>query len=489
MTITPTPPPVTGLRDLSTETRMIATPWSRMVRGIGLGQHPVDHDPVVARRIRWTFDRLATRVPASPYTHFSGRLADLILDVTDPVRPVPRAEVAARLGPVLDAARAEPNPYWRLMAGCILMDSVAKLGLDPALLSEGGQDVPGEVLAVVDDIAPDGIADENAGRHGDYEKMSACSAVFLAFGQLGLTDRLVSGPRNHVAEALDLLERVPSPFFRGRGGSTLLSVLFLLGQGALVLDGPRDYLRETLDHLDRADELADPPAFPSVMSPSFPRVYPLLTMLNSIAFSGRAEYMTYGRDRLAEARDLMARLAPVERTHMGLYYLMALHNLGRLSDQVPDLDGFVEALVGQWRDIDPGSDFFLNGIAYPYLLQTASLTGRLDLITGEALQRLVDSFPDLDRTSQDRSNRPYPVSYVVNVLGEIGESKRLYTPTARYGGDSAVGWVVDRLSEGGRAEGSRLFMLDHALISWALRLRGAGSRETDLFRKFRFVKG
>lgn len=480
---------MTGLRDLSTETRMIATPWSRMVRGIGLGQHPIDHDPAVAARIRWTFDRLAARVPADPYTLFSRLLADLVLDVTDPVRPVPQADLTARLGPILDAARAEPNPYWRLMAGCILMDSVAKLGLDPALLTGSGRDVPGEVLAGVDDIAPDRIEDENAGRHGHYEKLSACSAVFLAFGQLGLTDRLVSGPRNHVGEALDLLERVPSPFFRGRGGSTLLSVLFLLGQGALVFDGPRDYVRETLDHLDRADELDDPPAFPSAMSASFPKVYPLLTMLNSVALSGRAEYLTYGRDRLAEARDLMAGLAPAERTHMGLYYLVALHNLGRLEDQVPDLDGFVEALVGQWRDIDPGSDYFLNGIACPYLIQTALLTGRLDLVTDETLRRLVDSFPDLDRTPQDRSNRPYPVSYVLNVLGEIGESDRLFTPTARYGGDSAVGWVVDRLSEGGQAEGSRLFMLDHALISWARRLRGAGSGETDLFRQFRFPSG
>ena len=42
---------------------------------------------------------------------------------------------------------------------------------------------------------------------------------------------------------------------------------------------------------------------------------------------------------------------------------------------------------------------------------------------------------------------------------------------------SAVEWVVSRISPDGRDEGNRLFMLDHALINWALRQRGLGAPE------------
>ncbi|GHF50295.1 hypothetical protein FHX82_003874 [Amycolatopsis bartoniae] len=471
-------PPVTGLADLTAESRMIATPWSRMVRGIGLGQYPVEYDPVAAARIRDAFGRLTAKTSGA-YTRFSRLLAELVLDVADPSSG---ADVEKALGPVLEAARAERNPYWRLMAGCILMDAFAKLGLDSSLL--GG--LPAEVLAVLDEIEPNQIKDENQGRHGDYERLSASTAVFLALGQLGLADRLVSGPRNHVREALALLDRVPAPFFRGRGGSMLFSVLSLLGFDSLALDGERDHLREVLDYLDRADELNLPPAFPQPMSPAFPKVYPLLTMLNAIAMTGREEYLTYGRDRLAEAKELLGALGPVERTHMGLYYLVALHNLGRLDEQVPDLGTFVTELVGQWRDIDPGENFFLHGIAYPYLIETAMVTGRTELLTGELLDRLADAFPSLDRTPLDRANRPYPFSYALNMFGEIGAADRLFTPRARYGGRSPVEWVIEHLSEDAREEGSRLYMLDHALVSYALRLRGAGRGETELFRSFRF---
>ncbi|GAA2150650.1 hypothetical protein GCM10009760_45250 [Kitasatospora kazusensis] len=491
MAIAPTPLPVAGLDDLSNESRMITTPWSRMVRGIGLGQYPVDYDPAAAARIRRTFELLAAKVPAShSYTTFSRLLADLVLKAADPADGFgPERSpggVEQALGPVLDAVRSEQNPYYRLMAGCILMDAFAKLGLDRTLLADGERDFPGEILAVLDRIEPDRIEDENNGRHGEYERLSACSAVFLAFGQLGLQDRLVSGPRNYVRESLDLLERIPGPFFRGRGGSMLFSVISLLGYDALIFDGDRDYLKEVLDYLDRADELDNPPSFPSPMTPAFPKVYPLLTVLNAIAVSGRAEYLTYRKDRLAEAAELMAGIAPVERTHMGLYYLVALHNLGRLEERIPDLDTFVEGVVGQWEQVDPGADFFLNGISYPYIIQTAMVSGRADLLTDETLDRLVDCFPDMDRTDQDRANRPYPVSYVLNILGEVGAADRLFEPRARYGGSSPMAWIVDHLSEDGRAEGTRLTMLDHALVSYALRLRGAGRGETELFRNLRF---
>ncbi|WP_329456495.1 hypothetical protein [Streptomyces sp. NBC_01497] len=491
MTFVTFPVPVDGLHHLSNETRMIATPWSRMVRGIGLGQHPIAYNPVAAARIRHAFALLAAKgAESSAYTRFSRLLAHFVLDVTDPARCLHRRDLEADLGPILATVRAEENPYFRVMAGCVLMDAFAKLGLDRTLLVGADADFAAETLDVVDTIEADRIKDENAGRHGHYEKLSAYTAAFLAIGQLGLGERLVTGPRHYVREALALLEKIPAPFFRGRGGAMLLSVISLLGhERHIVDDNGRDHIKEVLTHLDRAGELDNPPAFPQPMSAAFTRVYPLLTMLNAIAMSGRPEeYLSYGRDRLAEAKDLMAGLRPVERTHMGLYYLVALHNLGRLRDQIPDLDGFVEGIVGEWRRTDPGANYFLNGISYPYILQTALLTGRTDLIEPTALDRLVDCFPDLDRTDDDRVNRPYPFAYALNVLAELGSAHLLFEPRDSYGGATPISWVIDRLSDQGREE-PRLYMLNHALVSYALRLRGPGREATALFQEFDFHRG
>lgn len=484
MTVTGGAAAVTGLADLGAESRVIATPWSRMVRGIGLGQHPVAHDGGVAALLRRALEMLQVKLGHShAYTLFAIRLTALILDITDPAITLSRRDVDSALDSITATIRAVPNPYHRLMAGCILMDAASKLNLDVELLLAPRRDVPTETLAALDAIRPNGIADENRGRHGDYERLSASTAVFLAHAQLGLGDRLTTR-RDHVGEALDLLDRVPSPFFRGRGGSMLFSVLSLMGLDERVHDGPVDYVARTFDCLDRADELP-PPVFPNPMTASFSRTYPLVTMLNAVAMSGRDAYLQYGGDRLDEIADLMARLAPVERTHMGLYYVIALNNLGRLESEIPSLDTFVEGVVGQWRQIDPGDGFFLNGIAYPYMIQTAMVTGRMDLVTDETVRRLVESFPDLDRTDFDRTNRPYPLSYTLNILGEIGKLDSLYTPSDRYDGESALPWVIGRLSHGGVEEGSRMTMIGHALVSAALRLRGPGST-TALFSDFRF---
>jgi hypothetical protein len=114
------------------------------------------------------------------------------------------------------------------------------------------------------------------------------------------------------------------------------------------------------------------------------------------------------------------------------------------------------------------------------------ITGRMALIPDEALERMVDSFPDFDRTEKDRANSAFPVSYVLNVLGEIGAADLIFTPRARYAGSSAMAWVVDHMSEGAKDEGTRLYMINHALVSYALRLRGADARETELFKNFQF---
>jgi hypothetical protein len=466
---------------------MISAPWSRMIRGIGLGQYPIDYDPAIAGHIRATFDQLAAKVlPSNTYTLFCRVLADFVLTVCDTTGGRDRAEIAQGVRPLLDAARAERNPYYRAMAGSLIMDSFAKLGLPVSLLVNSELDFPAEVLGALDEIEPDQIPDENRGRHGDYERLSASSTVFLALGQLGLKDRLVTADRNHIVDALNLLENIPAPYFRGRSGSMFLSVTALLGYESYILDGDRDYLKEVLHYLTRADELGIFPSFPNPIPTAWSKVYPLLTMLNAVAMCGRPEYLNTPIDWLAEARRLLAEIPWDDRVHMSQYYLVALYNLGRLREQIPDLDAYLADIVAVLDLVDPGANFFPNGIAYPYIVEVAMQTGYLHLIPDEALAHMVDSFPDYERTAADRANKAFPVSYVLNVLGEIGAPDLIFGPRARFDGSSAMAWVVDHVSDGAMAEGTRLYMINHALVSYALRLRGADAPETELFRNFRF---
>ncbi|MEV4559832.1 hypothetical protein AB0K51_22935 [Kitasatospora sp. NPDC049285] len=477
--------PISGLHDMSNESRMIATPWSRMLRGIGLGQYPIGYDAAVAGHIRDAFDRLAAKVsPSDGYTLFSRAMAEFILKVN--AGGEDRDWLAPAVPPLLDAVRAVPNPYYRATAGSILMDAFAKLGLDVSLLVNDELDFPAEVLGMLDQIAPDAIPDENQGRHGEYERVSACCTVFLAIGQLGLRERLVTAERNHVVEALDLLDRIPIPYFCGRVGGMLMSVIALLGYTEHIFDGERDYMQEVLDYLTRADEVGNWPAFPNPMPLPWKKVYPLLTMLNAVAMCGRSEYLTRPIDALAEARSLMDQIPWTTKVHMSQYYVIALHNLGRLADQLPDLDGFLTDVAAVLDVVDPGENFSPRGNAYPYIIELSMMNGRMDLIPDAALVRMADSFPDLDSTEDNRANRSFPVSYVLNILGEIGAWELMFAPRARYGGESAISWVIDNLSEGAKEEGDRISMLDHALVSCALRLRGADAPETELFGSFTF---
>lgn len=480
-------PQVHGLSELSAESRIISTPWSRMVRGIGLGQYPIDYDPTVAGHLRDTFEKLTNKVPSSDsYTLFCQALTDFVLHVSDPATTFGPAEIEQAVGPLLAAARAEKNPYYRLLAGCLVIDSWAKLDLDTSLLVNAELDFPAEVLDMAVGIAPDQINDDNRGRHGDYERISAYTAAFLALGQIGLKDRLVTDEHNYIVEALELLQNVPAPFYRGRGGSMLLSVIALLGYEEYIFDGDRDYMKETLDYLARADELQIFPSLPQEITVAWAKVYPLLTMLNAIAAGGRAQYLTDPIDWLAEAKALLAETPSAERSHMSQYYIVALHNLGRLRDELPDLDAYVAEVVAEMDVVDPGADFFTSGIAYPYIIEAAMLAGRLDLVPQKALDRMVDSFADLEKTAADRANRAFPVSYALNILGEIGATELIFTPRSSYGGISAMTWVIDHISDDAQEEGAKLYMINHALVSYALRLRGSGAKESALFRDFQF---
>jgi hypothetical protein len=477
--------PVRGLNDLGGESRMIATPWSRMVRGLALGQYPVGYDPTVAEHLRTAFDLIDSKLPeVDGYMRFCGLLGRLVLDVTAPCANIARLDLPGAIEQIVDAIRNEPNPYYRVGAGCILLESFAKLHLDATALINERNDFAQELLSMIDQIGSDNIQDNNAGRHGEYEKLFAYTALFLSFGHLGIHDRLISGSRNPIVSALSVLDRIPAPFFRGRAGSMLFSTISLLGYDALIFDGQRDYLRDVLDYMDSTNSATIPVTFPQPTTPTFQRVYPLVTMLNAIAMSGRRTYLSYGRDRLDDMKSYWEELAPPEKAHMSLYYIIALYNLGKLEEQIPDLNRFVEELVDSLTVLDPGANFFLHGLSNAYIIETAMLTGRMDLIDEAKLTRMVDCFTDLDQSDVDRINRPYPFSYALNVLGEIGQMSLLFKPRERYDGLSATEWIVRHISGGGRAEGNRLFMLGNSLVSQALRLRYVRARETPIFERF-----
>lgn len=474
-------PPITGLDDLSAESRMLATPWSRIVRGLALGQHPVGHDAAVEALIRKSIGQLRTKTANNdPYTEFSAKLIDLILFTVAPDDghrdDGHRDEgIRERAVSAVQTIGAIENPYSRAVAGTILIDAMAKLGLDVQDFDDDVRRVVEDTLSAVDAIEPDAIQDENQGRHGDYERLSAFTAVFFAFNRPGLKEALATDGRDRIGEALNTIEHVPTPYFRGRGGSMLIASIALLGEERRLRGDDRDVVESVLEWMDRVDELELYPAFPSSMSPAFIKTYPLLAMLGGISsLDDPSAYLDSGADRLGQASELMVRIAPVERTHMALYYVMALFNLGKLDEQLPKLDSFVEMVVGSWRDIDPGEDYFLSGIAYSYLVQLAYFTGRTDLIVPEMIDGMLGAFRTMEEDDEARANRPYPFAYVVNVLGEIGLGNRLHEPHPGYDGESPYGWVIDHMSENAVLESSRLYMLDHALISWALRLRPVG---------------
>jgi predicted MPP superfamily phosphohydrolase len=472
------------LNSLSNESRIIATPWSRLVRGIGLGQYVTNYNPIYASHIKKSFKSLLDKVlPENTYTLFSSLLTNLILNITNPNNEIASFDIERAIAEIISVIQTESNPYWCLTAGCILIDTVVKLDLDRSLLIKNDYDFPNELLAIIDKIQPNKIKDENIGKHGDYEKISAFTTLFLSFGQLNIQQRLIKDKRNYIIESLNTLAKIPSPFFRGRGGSMLMSAILLIGFGSFIFDERHDYMAETLDYLDKADQLNNSPTFPQPMSAAFSKCYPLLTMLNTIAISGKHEYLSYGKDRLVEAKRLFKKLSSVEQTHMGLYYIIALNNLDLLEKGKTNFDQIVENIISQWKVINPGENYFLHGISYSYIIETAMITNRLDLISPETIDRLIEAFVELDKNEDDCINRPYPFGYALNALGEIGMSEKMFIPHIKYAGKSPINWIISKISCGGRKEGSRLYILNHALINYALRFRNKNNH-LDLFSKF-----
>src|ERR1051326_2114062 len=104
-----------------------------------------------------------------------------------------------------------------------------------------------------------------------------------------------------------------------------MCVVILLGFDRFIFDGERDYMKEVMHYLSRADKVRIYPSFPQKLPVAWSKVYPLLTMLNAIAMSGRPEYLSDPIDWLAEAKDLLEQVPWDDRVHMSQYYIVALH--------------------------------------------------------------------------------------------------------------------------------------------------------------------
>ena len=479
-----------GMAAMAPESRVICTPWSRMVRGLALGQYPVGYDDAITGIVTQARDILTQQVTKpTGYLRFALQLAELGIALNRPGARVTQDELQTRATGLMNALRTETNPYYAAVGGGILFDAFAKFRLDIFLLVNSTRDFAAEMLDAIDRIQPDQIKDENAGNHGEYEKLFAYTSIFLGIGQAGLTNRLTSGPRNYVREALHLIQTVPSPFFKGRGCSMLFSVLSAIGLDGMIFDDGHDFMKEVLEHVDRDDSVDFPLRFPQPITRAYVKIYPRITMLNAIAISGRHEYASMGHDRVAELKLLWAELEPAEKMHQSLYYLIALHNLGRTEQEIGSVHVLMDELLGYLDVVDPGANFFLNGLSHAYIVESAMLTGRLGDIPPQEIDRIAGCLKRMDATPIDRASRAYPFSYNLNALGEIGEAGALMSPNPVYGGVSAFSWLVGQFSPDGQTEGSRLLMLGNALMGLSLRLRPKEHLSTPMFNDFARRRG
>lgn len=471
-----------GPADMSNESRVFFSPWSRLARGTGLGPHTIDFDATTARRLRDSFDALKDKVPADhAYNQFSRLLTELILDAEDPAVQMTSAELTRRTEAILNALDGEKSPYAFVTAASILMDAYAKLGLDPTLLVNASRDLLGESLQKIQTIPfkEDGI-------YGYYERVTAYTGLFVAAGQLGFGDRLV-GETDHVQTALDQLQTIPSPWNRGRGASMLFAALKVLGFESYLTENGRDYIRETFDYIDRADELDIWPTFPAVpLTHAYFTIEPYLTMLNAVSVLGKPEYLTYKEDRIEKVRGMMERLSPEEKMLIAEYYLLTLHNLGVMGRVVPDVDAYLSDLLKELDGLNAAPHWFPNGVAYPYAMEAAWFFGRSDLVTEKQIDHMIESMPGFT-DDKDTANWGHPVSYILNTLGQMDRLDKIFEPNAVYQNQPPMLWAIDRFAGNETGLQKSLPLFDHALISLALRMRGRDAGETPLYRSVTFL--
>ncbi|MEB5749174.1 hypothetical protein MXF13_04625 [Leclercia adecarboxylata] len=476
-----------ALCQLNGENRLITTPWSRIVRGLGLGQYPMPYSETLSLWIQEAFEDLKHKTQyKNSYVRFSSLLCDFICLLIKPKERLSDNDKFDYISNILYLINSEPDPYRKVMQYSITIDALAKLNINLFDILEKSVDLPRLLFTAINEIKSNRIKDENSGKHGDYEKLSAYTSVFFALAVCNKAQAAVTWQRNHISEALQTLATIPSPFFRGRGGSMLFSAISLMGYRGMLQNDGRDYIFETLDYLDNAATMGIDPTFPQSMTPAFVTVYPLLTMLNAIAAAGHHQAIHYKQDRISQANALMDSLTPVERTHMGLYYIMAIFNLGLLDREEKRVNALIEELVHTAHHIDPSENYFLHGIASSYVIETATLTGRKSWLTEQIINNLAGSFARMNRKLEDEINRPYPLAYALTMLAEAGHADKLFEPSACYENRSAISWTIDNLTQIEDGADGRLYMLNHALINLMLRMRGNGFTMPRVYSDFIF---
>lgn len=470
-----------SILNIDMETRLITTPWSRIVRGLGQGQNPTSYDSELSLYIQKTFDHLKTKTTDNSYVLSSSMISDLVLLIIK--NNLSKSEKYEYVTNVIALVKTVFNPYKRVMLYCLLADSLIKLDVNIFDLLSSNINFPNLVFATIDEISPNHIQDENYGKHGDYEKLSAYTSFFFVLAFCDKSSYGINEERNHISDSLKLINKIPSPFFRGRGASMLLVAIKLMGYEKYIFS-EGDYVKSIFDYFDIDNQIKIDPSFPQPMSREFIKIYPLLTMLNAIAVLGEHKYLFYCFDRLAQAKSLLSELSPVEKTHMVLYYLIARFNLGKLDRN--ECDVLLNEIVDTAALIDPSQNYFLHGISCSYVIETARIFKRNDLVSADIINKLANCFIDMNKNPSDVYNRAYPFAYALTMISNFGKSMSLFYPSMVYGGMSPIDWVINNLSEDDIMSADRLYMLCNSLINLALRMRGSNHDAPDVLSKFKF---
>jgi len=471
-----------SLNHLSNESRAFTSPWMRIVRGFALGQHPMDYNPDAADKIKSAIEILDNKVPSSnKYNTFSNLLTTFILDVNNQGIALSQEVINGKLVDIINVLRGIDDPFLRVDASSVLFGVFVKLGLDKSLLVTEKYNLIEESLEALEKIR---IADD---QKGSYEKLVSCANLFLSIGELG-EKRYLTRDKDYIKEALDLTDRIPAVFFRGRGAAALFSVLGVLGYKDYIFGKERNYMAELFDYFDEKFAKADETAV--FWEDIYDNTYPLLTMLNVIAVLDAPEYLTYKRDWLKEAQVFMSKILPDDGMNQNQYYLMALYNLGKLDEYIPDVEKYFKDAVDSYvkhGQVHQEQERLWVSMDDSYAVETAWLWNLTESIPDSIFDRMVNNFVTY-RKGEPYLNAAYGLSYVFTMLGEAGKLDLLFESNSNYEGLAPFQWVVRNFSEDGESEKITLPYLGHALINLALRMRGQDKGEVELLTDVKFLK-
>ncbi|PIW59881.1 MAG: hypothetical protein COW13_04200, partial [Candidatus Omnitrophica bacterium CG12_big_fil_rev_8_21_14_0_65_50_5] len=271
-------------------------------------------------------------------------------------------------------------------------------------------------------------------------------------------------------------------------GAALMSALGVSGFKDLIVDGRRDHLKSLLEYLDQ--RLDQPQKRGRLRPTAFQSTYPIFTLLNTIAILGEEDYLTHRRDWVQQARLFYARLTPRAKANQAEYYLMALYNLGLLDQEVADSPDFVRNLVEDYEQFEatqtPQDPLFVNSDD-AYIAETAWLFGVSDSVPAWIKLRLINHFREFS-PDEKTLTAAWGAAYVFTAMDQLDVADILFMPNSAYDGKTPLGWTIENFSENAENEASSLPLLNHALLSSALRMRGDDKSVTDIFSDFKFLR-